>query len=78
MLTEKFVKLWFDTPEKLPEASFVHPGVVFAAQLQKCFVKYVIGASLSKPHTSVTAVQKLCVCMYVRTYVCMSACGHIP
>ena len=31
--------------------------------------KYVIGASLSKPHTSVTAFAEV---------VCMSACGHIP
>ena len=29
-----------------------------------------IGASLSEPHTSVTALQDVC--------VCMSACGHIP
>ena len=32
-----------------------------------------IGASLSEPHTSVTAL-RTCVCMYV----CMSVCGHIP
>ena len=33
-----------------------------------------IGASLSEPHTSVTALQDACVCLsaYVRT------CGHIP
>ena len=30
----------------------------------------VIGTSLSEPHTSVTALQDLCLCMYV--------CGHIP
>ena len=29
-----------------------------------------VGASLSEPHTSVTALQDAC--------VCMSACGHIP
>ena len=34
--------------------------------LQKCFV----GASLSKPHTSVTALRDVC--------VCMSVCSHIP
>ena len=33
----------------------------------------VIGAGLSEPHTSVTAL-RMCVCMYV----CMSVCGHIP
>ena len=33
-----------------------------------------IGASLSEPHTSVTALLDACVCMHV----CMSACGHIP
>ena len=31
---------------------------------------YFIGASLSEPHTSMTALQDAC--------VCMSACGHIP
>ena len=30
----------------------------------------VIGASLSEPHTSVTALLDACVCMFV--------CGHIP
>ena len=29
-----------------------------------------IGASLSKPHTSMTALQDTCVCLF--------ACGHIP
>ena len=33
----------------------------------------VIGASLSEPHTSVTAL-RTCVCMSV----CLSVCGHIP
>ena len=33
----------------------------------------VIGASLSEPHTGVTAL-RTCVCMSV----CLSVCGHIP
>ena len=32
-----------------------------------------IGASLSEPHTSVTAFAEV-VCIYVCMYVCMSAC----
>ena len=32
-------------------------------------ISYLIGASLSEPHTSVTAFAEV---------VCMSACGHIP
>ena len=32
-----------------------------------------IGASLSEPHTSVTAL-RMCVCMSV----CLSVCGHVP
>ena len=36
-------------------------------------IKIVIGASLSEPHTSVTALRTW-VCMYV----CLSVCGHIP
>lgn len=40
------MKLWFDTPEKLSEASFVHPGVVFAAQLQKCFIASQVSVGL--------------------------------
>ena len=35
--------------------------------------KGVIGVSLSKPHTSRTA---LCTCMCM--FVCLLACGHIP
>ena len=31
---------------------------------------HLVGASLSEPHTSVTSLQVVC--------VCMSACGHIP
>ena len=31
-------------------------------------------ASLSEPHTSVTALQDACVCMYVCMYVCLSVC----
>ena len=34
---------------------------------------YIIGASLSEPHTSVTAFVEV-VCMYV----CLCVCGHIP
>ena len=34
---------------------------------------YVIGASFSKPYTSVTALRK-CVCKLA----CLLACGHIP
>ena len=34
----------------------------------------IIGASLSEPHTSVTALQKVCVC----PLACLLACGHIP
>ena len=33
----------------------------------------IIGASLSEPHTSVTALRK-CVCIRA----CLLACGHIP
>ena len=33
----------------------------------------VIGASLSEPHTSGTAL-RTCVCMFA----CLLACGHIP
>ena len=33
----------------------------------------IFGASLSEPHTSVTALLDPCVCMYV----CLFACGHI-
>ena len=36
----------------------------------------VIGASLSKPHTSMTAL--LGVCVVCMLYVCLFACGHIP
>ena len=36
-------------------------------------VREFIGASLSEPHTSVTAFAEV-VCMYV----CLSVCGHIP
>ena len=34
---------------------------------------YIVGASLSEPHTSGTAL-RTCVCMSV----CRFACGHIP
>ena len=36
------------------------------------FVVKIIGVSLSKPHTSVTALQDVCVCVCL--YVCMSVC----
>ena len=35
------------------------------------FLPTIIGASLSEPHTSVTALQDACVCMYVCMYVCL-------
>ena len=38
------------------------------------FVVKIIGVSLSKPHTSVTALQDVCVCVCL--YVCMSVCLH--
>ena len=41
---------------------------------QKCnlheYLPPIIGASLSKPHTNVTALQK-CVCIYACTFVCL-------
>ena len=59
---------------------FVHMYFVCLGYMYLCTVcVYVhvanipIGASLSKPHTSVTALHT-CVCMYV----CLLACGHIP
>ena len=38
---------------------------------------WVIGASLSEPHTSVTAL-RMCVCMLAYLLACLHACGHIP
>ena len=35
-------------------------------------MRWIIGASLSEPHTSVTALLDACVCMSA------CACGHIP
>ena len=35
-------------------------------------------ASLSEPHTSGTALQDACVCMYICMSACLLACGHIP
>ena len=35
-----------------------------------------IGASLSEPHTSMTALQDACVCIYIHVFLRM--CGHIP
>ena len=37
-------------------------------------VSQLVWVSLSEPHTSGTALQDACVCMYV----CLLACGHIP
>ena len=36
-----------------------------------------IGASLSEPHTSGTALCT-CVCMFACLLACLLACGHIP
>ena len=46
------------------------PGFEATCMCAKCEI---IGASLSEPHTSVTA---LCTCMCMS--VCLSVCGHIP
>ena len=47
-------------------------SLLLSGILQKVvlFVVKIIGVSLSEPHTSVTALQDTCVCMYV----CMSVC----
>ena len=51
-------------------------SLLLSGILQKVvmFVVKIIGVSLSKPHTSMTALQDVCVCVCL--YVCMSVCLH--
>ena len=56
------------TPTVFLSARNVGKGLNFL-----CLQVHIIGASLSKPHTSMTALRKLCVCMYVCMYVCLLA-----
>ena len=55
-----------------------NPSVEMISSVYELYVRLqvynVIGASLSEPHASMTALLDVCVCMYV----CMSARGHIP
>ena len=76
-----FVKTGLKSKFGVNPQSFSHELCLYITRFSSCSVHTdkqaraaaLIGASLSEPHTSVTAL-RTCVCMLA----CLLACGHIP